>query len=66
MRRRWLEVARVVLDAVTAGGFSVTDENHIRLLHVRRLIGLAEVGALSAQGNLRRPQWGEVRLPDGS
>jgi hypothetical protein len=63
--RDWLKVARVVFAAITAGGFSVTDENHVRL-HVRRLIGLAEVGVLDGQGNLRRPRWSEVQLSDCS
>lgn len=59
----WLKVARVVVDAIKAGGFSVNDEGQVRL-HVRRLIGLTEVGALDGQGDLRRPRWSEVRLPD--
>jgi hypothetical protein len=62
-RDRWLKVARVVLDALKVGGFSAADETHVRL-HVRRVIGLVDVGRLEAQGNLRRPRFSEVRLPD--
>lgn len=56
----WLKVARVVADAVRDGGFSLTDENVVRL-HVRRIGFLVESGALEAQGNLRQPRWSEVR-----
>jgi hypothetical protein len=58
---RWLKVARVVCDALKAGGFSTSDD--ALDLHVRRLIRLVESGRLDAQGNLRRPRWSEVRLP---
>jgi len=60
--RRWLKVARVVADAITAGGFPLSDEAHV-CLHVRRLIGLVDSGALEAQGDLRKPRSSEVRLP---
>jgi len=57
----WLKVARVVSDAMKAGGY-VGDEPDFEL-HVRRVIVLVESGALEAQGNLRRPRFSEVRLP---
>jgi hypothetical protein len=55
------KVARVVSDAMKAGGYS--DEESAFELHVRRVIVLVEAGALEAQGNLRRPRFSEVRLP---
>jgi hypothetical protein len=58
---RWSKVARVVSDALEAGGSS-TDEPEFEL-HVRRVIVLVESGALEAKGNLRRPRFSEVRLP---
>jgi Protein of unknown function len=57
----WLKVARVVHDALGSGGFVITDE--VVRLHVRRVAALVEVGSLEAQGNLRRPRFSEVRLP---
>jgi hypothetical protein len=60
-RPAWLKVARVVLDAIKAGGFEISDDASIRL-HVRRVITLVASGALEAKGNLRRPRWSEVRL----
>src|SRR5262245_398495 len=57
---RWSKVARVVAQAMREGGFSVTDENVIRL-HVRQISFLVETGALEAEGNLRQPRWCEVR-----
>jgi hypothetical protein len=60
-RQRWLKVARVVPDAIDAGGFS-PEEERVQL-HVRRIIALVEAGALEAQGNLRQPRFSEVRLP---
>ncbi len=59
---RWLKVARVVADALEAGGFSLSDDSHVEL-HVRRLIGLVESGLLEAQGDVRKPRWSEVRRP---
>src|SRR5262245_45526417 len=58
---RWLKVAKVVSDAMKAGGYS-GDEPELELA-VRRVILLAGSGALEAQGNLRRPRFSEVRLP---
>jgi hypothetical protein len=60
-RSSWLKVARVVFDALTAGGFKTSDDAHIDV-HVRRVISLVDSGALEAKGNLRRPRRSEVRL----
>jgi hypothetical protein len=62
-RPAWLKVARVVHDAMNAGGFT-TDDSPFEL-HVRRVIALVKAGTLEAQGNLRRPRFSEVRLPVG-
>lgn len=62
-RTRWLKVARVVVDAIRAAGFS-TEEAHVQL-HVRRTIGLVSAGRLDVQGNVHRPRFSEVRLPTG-
>jgi hypothetical protein len=61
-RVRWLKVARVVADALKAGGFPATEDAFVRL-HVRRVIALVDSGRLEAQGKLRRPRRSEVRLP---
>jgi hypothetical protein len=58
---RWMKVARVVYDALKAGGFSTEDE-YVRV-HVRRIIALVKAAKLEAQGNLLRPRFSEVRLP---
>ena len=58
---RFSKVARVVFDAMEAGGHSGKESAFE--LHVRRVIALVESGALEAQGNLRRPRFSEVRLP---
>ncbi len=60
-RRAWQKVARVVIDALEAVGFEISDGASIHL-HVRRVISFVDSGALEAQGNLRRPRWSEVRL----
>jgi hypothetical protein len=60
-RPKWLKVARVVSDAIQAGGYA-TDEEQVQL-HVRRAIALVDAGKLVAQGNLYRPRFSEVRLP---
>ncbi len=57
----WLKVARVVHDALTAGGFSISDATVD--LHVRRVAKLVHEGVLEAQGNLRRPRFSEIRMP---
>jgi hypothetical protein len=61
-RARWLKVARVIADALEAGGFDPSAEGAADL-HLRRLMGLVDSGRIEAQGNLRRPRWSEVRLP---
>ncbi len=61
-RPTWLKVARVVHEAVNSGGFAVDDDNVD--LHVRRVASLVTSGKLESQGNLRRPRWSEVRLPN--
>ena len=60
-RPSWLKVARIVYEAVEAGRFDPSDDGCLHL-HVRRIIQLTHVGALEAQGNLRRPRWSEVRI----
>ena len=60
-RPKWLKVARVVWDAIKAGGYS-TDEEQVQL-HLRRVIALVDAGKLEAQGDLYRPRFSEVRLP---
>ena len=59
-RRGWLKVARVVGEALQAGGFPISDDAID--LHARRVIALVGLGVLEARGNLRRPRWSEVRL----
>jgi hypothetical protein len=56
-RTHWLKVARVVVDAIRAAGFS-TEEAHVQL-HVRRTIGLVSAGRLDVQGNVHRPRFSE-------
>jgi hypothetical protein len=60
---RWLKVARVVVDAIMAAGFSM-EEAQVQL-HVRRTIALVSAGRLDAQGDVHRPRFSEVRLPAG-
>jgi hypothetical protein len=57
----WLKGARVIADALKAGGFPISEQAHLQL-HARRLITLVESGLLEAKGNLHRPRWSEVRL----
>jgi hypothetical protein len=59
-RGQWLKAARVVADAMKAGGFPLTDNGHVEL-HVRRLVGLVDAGVLEAQGTVRKPRHSEVR-----
>lgn len=61
-QRRSLKALRVVCDAMTAGAFPLQDEACFEL-HLRRLIGLVERGALVGLGDLRRPGYSEVCLP---
>jgi hypothetical protein len=60
---RSFKVLRVVADAMKAGGFSFHDDASFEL-HLRRLIGLVASGSLVGLGNLRRPGFSEVCLPD--
>src|SRR5262245_54461065 len=60
-RASWLKVARVVHDALSSGGFGIGEDTVN--LHVRRIGELVRRGELEAQGNLRRPRFSEVRLP---
>lgn len=57
----WMKVARVIVDALKAGGFPTADV-YIRL-HNHRVIALIEAGVLEVQGNPRWPRFSEVRLP---
>ena len=61
-RSTWLKVARVVHEALDSGCFAVEDDTVD--LHVRRVVSLVASGKLESQGNLRRPRWSEVRLPN--
>jgi hypothetical protein len=63
-RSVWLKVARVVHDALMAGGFSISEA--VVDLHVRRVAKLVQKGVLEAQGNLRRPRFSEIRVPISS
>ena len=60
---RYLKAARVILDALEFGGYSLKDKTRVRL-YARQLIALADAGAIEAAGNLRRPRFSEVRLPE--
>jgi hypothetical protein len=62
-RPRWMKVARVVADAIHAGGYK-TDDEQVQL-HVRRIVALVVAGRIEAQGNLLRPRFSEIRLPAG-
>jgi hypothetical protein len=64
VRPRWMKVARIVHDAIEAGGYS-TDDAHVAV-HVRRIVALVDAGRLEAQGNLLRPRFSEVRLAGGT
>lgn len=62
IRPRWHKVSRVVVSAVEADDHEPTSE--FVCLYLRRLIGLAESGAFEVAGNIRRPTFSEVRLPE--
>jgi len=59
---RYQKAARVIVDALDFGRYPL-DDTHVRLF-ARRLIALAEAGAIKARGNLLNPRRSEVRLPD--
>ncbi|HRI68309.1 MAG TPA: hypothetical protein PK156_28965 [Polyangium sp.] len=61
VRPRWLKVARVLIDAIEADDFAIT--NSLVRVYLRRLIGLVDAGSIEGAGNLRRPRFSEVRLP---
>jgi len=58
----WLKVARVIADAIKAGDFSYTDATVD--LHARRVMEVVASGALESQGNLKKPRFSEVRVPN--
>lgn len=62
---RYLKAARVILDALAFGGYSPKDKTRIRV-YARRLIALAAAGRVIARGDLHRPGFSEVCLPDDS
>jgi len=62
VEQRSRKVLRVVAEAIRAGAFSIHDEACFEL-HIRRLIGLVDRGAIVGLGNLRRPAFSEVCLP---
>jgi hypothetical protein len=57
----WSKVARIVLQALSIGGFAITDE--IVNVHVRLVAKLVISGVLESQGNVSRPRFSEIRLP---
>lgn len=59
---RWAKVVRVVCDAIEDDDFDPTDT--LLSVYLRRLIALVDTGAVEAAGNLRRPRFSEVRLPE--
>lgn len=56
------KVARIIARALDAGGFPPAD-NYIAV-HARRLIDIANGGAVVIFGNPRRPRWSEVVRSD--
>jgi hypothetical protein len=58
---RWLKAARVIADALETGSCPADDDYFD--LYARRLMALVKSGVLEGQGNLLRPRWSEVRLP---
>jgi hypothetical protein len=56
-----LKIARVVHDALKAGGFDPWDDGVVEL-HTRRVIGLIQARRLEAAGNPYRPRFSEVWL----
>ena len=59
--QRFGKVARILAEAIEADDFKVTDA--LVCVYLRRLIALADSGAIEGAGNLRRPRFSEVRLP---
>lgn len=58
----WLKVARVIADAIKFGDFSYSDAAID--LHVRRVTKIVASGMLEARGDLKKPRFSEVRLPN--
>jgi len=56
-----MKVARIVIDAIEAGGHSTEDAQVC--VHVRRIVALVEAGRLVGRGNLLRPRFSEIHLP---
>lgn len=61
-KSNWLKVARVIHDAMKIGGFPLSDATVD--LHARRVMEVVASGALEAQGNLKKPRFSEVRVPN--
>ena len=59
---RWLKAARVIAGAISDAGLPFSDD--VVCVHLRLLMTLVECGALKGAGNLRRPRFSEVRLPE--
>lgn len=62
IRPRWQKAAMVIGIAMDADNRRATDE--LVCVYLRRLLTLADAGAIEAAGNLRRPRFSEVRLPE--
>jgi hypothetical protein len=60
-KANWLKVARVIAEAITAGGFPCSDA--VVNLHARRVMEMVASGALESRGNLKKPRFSEVRVP---
>lgn len=60
--QRWAKVARILLEAIEADDLDVTDT--LARVYLRRLIALVEAGKIEPAGNLWRPRFSEVRLPE--
>jgi len=61
-RQRWLKVAMIATRTTQERGLDLTDEQLDTV--VARVRDLVAQGRLVAQGNLGRPRFNEVRLPD--
>ena len=64
IRPRWQKAAMVLGIAMDADHRRATDE--LVCVYLRRLIALVEAGALEGAGNLRRPRFSEVALPNNA
>ena len=59
----WLKVARVIVDVARVEGNCVEDNDKRFQAIAERIEALVNEGRLVAQGYLRKPRYGEVRLP---